>query len=70
MKDMTQEQIESARPSMSSLELVEFCLSALYRDTENNFGDSINTYLTFEELLGALLKARDDLQDFEKLGYL
>jgi hypothetical protein len=71
MKNKTIKQIESGRPrGMTSLELIDFCLSALYRDEEHNFEESINRYITFEELLGALLVARDDLAVLKDIGYL
>ena len=60
MKNLT-EGFETGRPTQGPLELVDFCLSALRRDQEHELGDDINRYLTFEELLGTLLKVRDHL---------
>lgn len=66
MKDVTKETCEAYRPAQDSLWLIDFCLDALYRDRQHKFGDDINKYLTFEELMGTLLKARDDIKFYQK----
>jgi hypothetical protein len=66
MKDMTKEEINDGRPVDDALWLVNFCLDALYDDKVHNFTDAINSRLTFEELLGTLLKAKDSLESYER----
>ena len=65
MKDKSKERLiaEHYQSGFSSaLEGVEFCLEALFDDTEHNFRDDINSRLTFEELIDALLCAQKALQ--------
>lgn len=67
MKDITKEQLESYKPREDALWLVNFCLDALYDDTEHGFYDKVNRWLTFEELIGALLVVRDEILIHEEL---
>lgn len=60
MKDVPIEIIESNRPAIPLLEAVNFCLERLYEDRGHGFTDSIAKDLTYEEVIGALLLARDD----------
>jgi len=62
MKDKSQTELESTRPRNTALETVEFSLSRLYADKTACIGDEIVDRLTFEELIGALLMARDELR--------
>jgi hypothetical protein len=62
MKDITQQQWEAGRPRGTAVELINFCLSALYKDKDHYSNDEIVHGLTFEELIGALLVARDTAQ--------
>ena len=59
MKDFTRSELESARPDRDLAECANFCLEALYSDSERNLKDSVVPGLTFEELIGTLLLARD-----------
>lgn len=61
MRGMTEGELCSSRPNLEASEAIEFCLSALYRDQTHLIEESINEYLTFEELIGALLLAKDSL---------
>ena len=63
MKDFTQNELEKSRPSIDTLEAINFCLEKLYEDNTKNTSDYIVKNLTFEELLGALLLARDELKE-------
>ena len=66
MKDYTKDQIEESRPTDSCLYLLNYCLDLLYSDKSHSFRELItDSGLTFEELLGALLVARDAVEDFE-----
>jgi hypothetical protein len=64
MKDFTQQELENSRPSIDTLEAIEFCLNKLYEDNTKLTSDYIVHNLIFEELIGALLLARDELKDF------
>ena len=55
----TQKELEARRPSIDAAEAVEFCLSQLYRDKEHTLAEDVCHNLTYEELIGALLLARD-----------
>jgi hypothetical protein len=59
VKDYTKAELEVGRPPESSLRLAEFCLERLYSDHEHSLDDLVVNGLTFEELIGALLKLRD-----------
>ena len=55
----TQKELESGRPSIDAAEAVSFCLTQLYRDREHTLDEEVCHNLTYEELIGALLLARD-----------
>jgi len=62
MKDAKQEQLEACRPSslrMTPLECVEYCLKKLFADKQHKCLDEISPDLTYEEVIGGLLVARD-----------
>jgi hypothetical protein len=61
MKDAWKETLESSRPDKDAMECIDFCLQQLYADNEHGIEDSIVFHLTFEELIGALLLAKDEL---------
>lgn len=46
------------------MEAIEFCLNKLDEDDTKLTSDCIVNNLIFEELIGALLLARDELKDF------
>jgi len=62
MKDYTKKEINDGRPKHDALHCVEFCLDCLYKDKKHVFEDTLTDRLTYEELLGALLQARDELK--------
>jgi hypothetical protein len=66
MKDVSREYINRGRPDEDTLWLLDFCLDALYKDTKHKFNEDINKNLTYEELLGTLLKAKDEIQFLRK----
>jgi hypothetical protein len=66
MKDYTKESLEKGRPSTSALACIDFCLKCLYDDNKLVIEDTVGERLTIEELIGTLLKSRDDLIAFEK----
>ena len=61
MKDATRHALETSRPGLSALENVKFCLEQLYDDTRHSIIDEVVHNLTFEELIGALLQAYDEV---------
>ena len=64
---VTQEEFESERPSISAAQAVEFCLTQLYRDRRHRHTDELCHHLTYEELIGALLLARDEFERAEAI---
>ncbi len=64
MKDFDAETLKSRRPPQDSLEAVKFCLDALFADGRRRVTDAVAENLTYEELLGALLLARDEIERF------
>ena len=61
MIGLTQNELEARRPSIDAAEAVDFCLTQLYCDNEHNLVEEVCRNLTYEELIGALLLARDAL---------
>ena len=61
MKDFTQAVLEDGRPDTTAEECVDFCLARLFEDDVHVTTDNVVEGLTFEELIGALLVARDGL---------
>lgn len=62
-----------SRPNLPVAETVDFCIKQLFKDDLYSLGDVVVNGLTYEELLGALLQARDlieTLQNEETEGYL
>jgi hypothetical protein len=62
MKDLSHDELEKSRPNITALEGINFCLEQLYKDDKKLISDYIVHNFTFEELIGALLLARDELQ--------
>lgn len=61
MKDLSKDELEDSRPSQDAVFLVNFCLERLYEDKEHVLNDLVVKGLTFEELIGSLLKVRDEI---------
>ena len=59
MKDATQQALEACRPTATPLEGVQYCLKKLYEDSQHKCLDKICPDLTYEEVIGVLLQARD-----------
>lgn len=66
MKDVSRETIESGRPDSSPLVCINHCIEMLGRDKTRSITEDVVEWLTFEELLGALLHARDLAERSEK----
>ena len=63
MKDFAREDLEGSRPSISVEETVDFCLKRLYADRAHCIDEEVVRGLSFEELIGALLLARDQAKE-------
>ena len=59
MKDFTKKELEEGRPNLSTEEAVVFAFDRLFEERTKNTSDEVVRGLTFEELIGALLLARD-----------
>jgi hypothetical protein len=76
MKDYTRKELEASRPDVDGQECINFCLEALFKDKTKRMNDAVCTFkdrkrkgqgwitttLTYEELIGALLLARDHFE--------
>jgi len=62
MKNCSKDQLEASRPDQTALDAVGFCLDQLFEDTDTELGNEVVNGLSYEELIGALLLARDDLK--------
>ena len=63
MNDVDRETIEAGRPAEDTLVCINACLDALYADTRRDSRDRFAQDMTYEELLGALLLARDEIEE-------
>lgn len=60
MKDYTQAELEDGRPKFSAAHCIEHALRHLYADKKHTLSDVLaDGDLTYEELIGTLLLARD-----------
>ena len=62
MKDSTRKELEQGRPVINGLDCVNFVLGCLFDDTKHTLSDEIAESCTYEELIGALLLARDTFE--------
>ena len=61
MKDFSEEQCRMALPTEDAGRLVKFCLDRLFADRQRVTTDLVCFGLNYEELLGALLAAEENL---------
>jgi len=61
MKDYNRSELEDGRPEKNAGDCIEFCLKQLYADRKHFITDEVVSGLTFEELIGALLLAKDEV---------
>jgi hypothetical protein len=61
MKNTTKQKMEASRPNVSVEQAIKFCLDQLSRDKKHEMGDYVCNELTYEEVIGALLLARDQV---------
>ena len=62
MKDYTEKELTESRPGVSVEIAIDFCLRKLYEDSTHKLTNFVVDGLTFEELIGALLSAKDNLR--------
>lgn len=65
MKDYTKEQLQEGRPDTTAVEGIDFCLERLYEDKKHIVLQEFVKGLCFEELIGALLLAKDRIYELE-----
>lgn len=63
MKNMLRETLEAYRPTETPMRCVTFCLEQLFKDTRHSTSDYVAGCCTYEELIGALLHARDVIDE-------
>lgn len=59
MKDANRAELEAHRPAIPAAQAIQFCLDQLYRDRTKTLEEYVAGSCTYEELIGALLLARD-----------
>lgn len=62
MKDYPKDWLEDGRPDITPAKAINFCLDRLYEDDEHTLDDTVVEGLIFEEVIGALLLAKDSLE--------
>lgn len=62
MKDHSKAALELYRPKISAIEAIDFCLNMLYEDDEHTVEDLVCFGLSYEEIIGALLLAKDAVE--------
>jgi hypothetical protein len=72
MKDCPQKSLELGRPDVPPLVSINHALGQLFADRDRSIHDEVVKGLSYLELIGALLHARDlaesDEAEFEELG--
>ena len=58
---------DGSRPEISALEAVEFCIKKFLKDGSREPEENVVSGCRYEEVIGALLLAKDSLEDYEKL---
>lgn len=61
MTDIDRRILEKYRPNESAIHCVNFVLEQLFKDKNHTLDDEVVKNCTYEELIGALLHARDNL---------
>lgn len=67
MKDYTKEELQPiGKIQEEAVDLIDFCLEQLYQEKGKVVSDKVCKNLTFEELLGALLKAKYEIEMWQR----
>lgn len=67
MKDFRKADLEATRPDTSVDETIAYCLRRLYADKQHTVTQEVVHGLTFEELIGTLLQARDLYEQMQEM---
>jgi hypothetical protein len=67
MKDFTKSDLEDKRPETKAEHTISYCLNRLYDDTQHTVAQEVVHRLTFEELIGTLLQARDLYEQMQEM---
>jgi len=59
MRDVERKHLERSRPQVPALKSINHCLACLFEDEQHATSDKVVDNLSFEELIGTLLLARD-----------
>jgi hypothetical protein len=64
MKNTSREDLNTSRPNQDAVFCLDFILEQLYQDKKTRIEETITAdcRATFEELIGAILKARDEIK--------
>ncbi len=68
MRDVDRDYLESLRPRAAALPAINHCLSCLMRDEQHSLPEKVVEGLSYEELIGTLLVARELAQDAARTG--
>ena len=66
MKDYAEATWREGRPDRTAKEAITFCLEQLFKDKQMSAGDTVAGVCTYEELIGTLLLAEDELKSLEE----
>lgn len=68
MKDYTPEELKNNRPDKDVSDTIEFCLGRLFLDKTKSILDKVCNGLTYEELIGSLLQAKDLVEERDRFN--
>ena len=63
MKDYSKRELEAGRPKFDAMHCIKHALEALYSDDVHEVSDLVSPGLTYEEIIGTLLVARDRVEE-------
>jgi hypothetical protein len=66
MRNITQHDLESTRPDSPLEETLSYCLKQFYADCAHEVTEEFIHGLSFEEVIGTLLQARDLLEECQQ----
>ena len=65
MKDRTATEVLGDTPGVDAEDAIKYCLKQMIIDEEHSVDDLICKDLTYEEVLGALVSARSEIQSYK-----
>ena len=63
MKDFSERQLRAGCPNMEPRDTIAFCLECRFNDTKHKITDCVTDRFTYEELIGALLQAKEIIRN-------